>query len=176
MAKKVAKIEKKLGRIETQTTTQEMNDLFEELYSAYIDESQSHEEIVSKLENIENLKFTDYSTWIPMRSLIMLKSHLSQDDEQTQFVCKTRVGAVTNSGRDEQIEAFHMMLEGEITGVDLLNMAKESGDIEWERNLNLKILAQYITIFEMGASRKFGYSEAVKALNKTLADIRRRSL
>ncbi len=165
---------KKLGRIEKETTTKEMTTLFEELYIAFIEQSREDEEILNKLEDIETLKFEDYNTWIPMRGLIMLKSYLSQDDSDTQYICKTRVGAVTNSGNDDQIEAFHMMLEGEITGADLLSMAKQSGDKEWERSLSIKILAQYITIVEMGASRKFGYSIALKALDKTLSEIRRR--
>ncbi|MFR9649914.1 MAG: DUF6707 family protein [Rikenellaceae bacterium] len=174
MAKKITKIEKKLGKIEKLTTTQQMTTLFERLYIAYIEQSMTSEQIVGELEDIENLKFTDYNTWIPMRGLIMLKSHLCEEDSELQYVCKTRVGAVTNSGTDEQIEAFHMMLEGEITGADLLTMAKQSGDAEWEKALSIKILAQYITIVEMGASRKFGYAEAIKTLDRVLQEIRRR--
>ncbi|MFI3277439.1 MAG: hypothetical protein SNH13_00370 [Rikenellaceae bacterium] len=166
MAKKIAKIEKLV-------TTQEMNTLFEELYSALVEQNMNPEDMLEKLEDIENMKFTEYNTWIPLRGLIMLKSYLLDGDIEAQYICKKRVGAVVSSGTDDQIEAFDMMLEGEIQGLDLLVMAKESDDKEWERKLYIKIIAQLVTICEMGASRKFGYPIALKALDKYLAEARR---
>ncbi|MFR9650657.1 MAG: hypothetical protein SNG35_01355 [Rikenellaceae bacterium] len=165
---------KKVARIEKLTTKEEMTTLFERLYTAFILGDMEDEQIVEQLEDVEYLKFTEYTTWIPQRGLIMLKCHLSDGDSELQRECRKRVEAVTNSGSDEQIEAFNMMLEGELTGVDLLAVAKESEESEWEHSLYLMIIAQLVTIVEMGGSRKYGYPLAMKSLESYLREARKR--
>ncbi len=162
----------KAKRIEKITNTEQMNTLFKELYTAYIEKSMTPDEMLVKLDNIEYLKFTDFKTWIPMHRLIMLKSHLLEGDPDAKHICQKRVGAVVSSLTDDQIEAFDMMLEGEITGVDLLDLAKETNDKEWERSIYITIIAQLMTVVEMGASRKFGYPIALRALEKYIRDAR----
>lgn len=151
-----------------------MTTLFEQLYEAFILKSMSGEKIVEQLDEVEYLKFTDYTTWIPLRGLIMLKCHLSDGNMELQRECRKRIEAVTNSGSDEQIEAFNMMLEGELTGVDLLEVAKQSEDSEWEHSLYQMIIAQLVTIVEMGGSRKYGYPLAMKSLVSYLSEARKR--
>ncbi len=163
MAKKVDK--------EVGYTTKQAQELFEDIYIKFITGTPD-QEILDRLLQIETTKFVEYNTWIHIRSLIMLKCHLSQDFDAVQVACRNRVSAVTNSGSDENIEAFHMMLEGELTGIDLLSMAKMNGDRDWEKSLYLKIVAQMVTIVEMGASRKFGYATAVKTLEKYINEAR----
>ncbi len=166
---------KKQIKVEAGAATKEMNERFERLYTDFI-VGRSTDEILEELNDIENEKFSEYATWIPLRGLIMLKSYLclDEEDDDIKLACRKRVASMTNSCSDDLIEAFQMMLEGEITGLDLLELAKESGDSEWERSMYIKILSQFITIVEMGASRKFGYAEAVKTLDKCLSEARRR--
>ncbi len=164
---------KKIKKEEACVDTEMMTQRFEKIYSDFINNA-PNSEILSELGDIENEKFVEYNTWIPLRGLIMLKSYLSDGDDATQVACRARVAGVTNSCSNDLVEAFHMMLEGEITGIDLIDMAKESGDAEWEKTLYIRIIAQIVTIIEMGASRKFGYAEAVKALDRVLKEARRR--
>ncbi len=150
----------------------EMQQLYESTYLLFLNGSEPHF-ILSKLEGIELAKFGDYNCWIYLRALIMLKCHLSPEDEGVQVACRARVAAVTNGGGESHIEAFNMLLEGNISGLELLNQAKMDGDIEWERDLYMKIISQLVIIVEMGASRKFGYGEAVKTLEQAIKEAKR---
>ncbi len=164
--------QKKSKKAEESMTLQ-MNTLFKELYVAFIEKSMTTEEMLEKLINIEHTKFSDYMTWIPLSRLIMLKSYLVEDQPEVKEFCKDRVEAVVGTGTDDHIEAFNMMLEGELTGLSLLSQAKADNDKEWERSLYVLIIAQLVTIVEMGGSRKFGRPVALRTLEKYLKDARR---